>query len=64
MPDDQHMIDINEVAIINPAGETNGDTLRVDFDRRLSLNFRSSVVTSNAISPSLIENATRQLDFQ
>ena len=29
----------------NPAGESNG---RLDFDRRLTLQFRGSVVTSNA----------------
>lgn len=32
----------------NPAGESNGDVLRVDFDRRLMLQFRGSVVTTNA----------------
>ncbi|HLW89956.1 MAG TPA: hypothetical protein VKS78_01470 [Roseiarcus sp.] len=28
------------------AGESNGDALRLDFDRRLTLQFRGSVVTS------------------
>ena len=32
----------------NPAGEANGEALRLDFDRRLTLQFRGSVVTSNA----------------
>lgn len=32
----------------NPAGETNGEALRLDFDRRLILHFRGLVVTSDA----------------
>jgi hypothetical protein len=32
----------------NPAGESNDGALRLDFDRRLMLQFRSSVVTSDA----------------
>jgi hypothetical protein len=32
----------------NPAGESNGETFRLDFDRRLMLQFRGSVVTSDA----------------
>ena len=32
----------------NAAGESNGETLRLDFDRRLMLQFRGSVVTSDA----------------
>jgi hypothetical protein len=32
----------------NPAGESNGQVLRHDFDRRLMLQFRGSVVTSDA----------------
>ena len=32
----------------HPAGESNDASLRVDFDRRLLLQFRGSVVTSDA----------------
>jgi Transposase DDE domain group 1 len=32
----------------NPAGESNGEALRLDYDRRLTLQFRGSVVTSDA----------------
>jgi Transposase DDE domain group 1 len=32
----------------NPAGELTGEALRLDFDRRLMLQFRGSVVTSDA----------------
>ena len=32
----------------DPAGESNGEALRLDFDRRLMLQFRGSVVTSDA----------------
>jgi len=32
----------------NPAGESNGEALRLDFDRRLMLQFCGSVVTSDA----------------
>lgn len=32
----------------NPMGESNGESLRLDFDRRLILQFRGSVVTSDA----------------
>ncbi len=32
----------------NPAGETNESVLRLDFDRRLMLQFHGSVLTSDA----------------
>jgi hypothetical protein len=32
----------------NPAGESNGEALRLDFDRGLMLQFRGSVVTLDA----------------
>jgi hypothetical protein len=32
----------------NPAGERPNEVLRVDFDRRLTMQFRGSVVTSDA----------------
>jgi hypothetical protein len=32
----------------NPTGESNGDVVRLDFDRRLMLQFRGAAVTSNA----------------
>jgi hypothetical protein len=32
----------------NPAGESNSEALKLDFDRRVTLQFRGSVVTSDA----------------
>ena len=32
----------------NPAGESKDEVLKLDFDRRLMLQFRGSVVTSDA----------------
>jgi hypothetical protein len=37
-----------EAAMGNPAGEANDAVLRLDFDRRLMLQFHGSVVTSDA----------------
>ena len=37
-----------EAATANPTGESESDAVRLDFDRRLMLQFRSSVVTSDA----------------
>jgi len=34
--------------VANPTGESESDALRLDFDRRLMLQFRGSVVTSDA----------------
>jgi Transposase DDE domain group 1 len=37
-----------EAIMANPTGESNGDVVRLDFDRRLMLQFHGSVVTSDA----------------
>jgi hypothetical protein len=39
---------LSEAAMTNPAGETKDGALRLDFDRRLRLQFLGSVVTSDA----------------
>jgi hypothetical protein len=44
----------------NPAGEANDGALRLDFDRRLMLQFRGSVVTSDA---GLLEHQARQCEW-
>jgi hypothetical protein len=38
----------SEAAMAHPTGESESDALRLDFDRRLMLQFRGSVVTSDA----------------
>jgi hypothetical protein len=42
------MLSFEANAMTNPTGESTGEALRLDFDRRLMLQFRGSVVTSNA----------------
>ena len=37
----------NGAAMADPTGESNGAALRLDFDRRLILRFRGSVITSD-----------------
>jgi hypothetical protein len=39
---------LREIAMANRAGEAESGALRLDFDRRLTLQFRGSVVTSDA----------------
>jgi hypothetical protein len=39
---------IEALVMAHPAGESNGGALRLDFDRRLMLQFCGSVVTSDA----------------
>jgi len=39
---------LREAVMANPTGESESDAVRLDFDRRLMLQFRGSLVTSNA----------------
>jgi len=39
---------LREVVMANPTGESESDAVRLDFDRRLMLQFRGSVVTYDA----------------
>ena len=40
--------DLEADVVTNPAGKSNSEALRLDFDRRLMLQFRGSVITSDA----------------
>jgi hypothetical protein len=39
---------LREASRANPRGESDSDAVRLDFDRRLLLQFRGSVMTSDA----------------
>jgi hypothetical protein len=46
--DQQTYLGLREVAMANPTGEAESGALRLDFYRRLTLQFRGSVLTSDA----------------
>ena len=43
----------------NPAGEAENGVLRLDFDRRLMMQFRGTVITSDAACSHIANSMTR-----